>query len=65
MVGFDFDFDFDFDFFKVCFKIVLRDRFRIIIAKSIIESHNGKIWAENNSEGRGTIFSFSLPIRGK
>jgi signal transduction histidine kinase len=37
----------------------------LFIAKSIIESHNGKIWAENNSEGRGTIFSFSLPIRGK
>lgn len=37
----------------------------LFIAKRIIESHNGKIWAENNSEGRGTTFSFSLPIRGK
>jgi signal transduction histidine kinase len=37
----------------------------LFIAKSIIESHNGKIWAENNSEGRGATFSFSLPIRGK
>ena len=37
----------------------------LFIAKRIIESHNGKIWAENNSEGRGTTFSFSLPIIGK
>jgi signal transduction histidine kinase len=37
----------------------------LFIAKSIIESHNGKIWAENNSEGRGATFTFSLPIRGK
>src|ERR687896_456723 len=33
----------------------------LFIAKSIIESHNGKIWAENNSEGRGATFTFSLP----
>jgi signal transduction histidine kinase len=37
----------------------------LIIAKGIIESHNGKIRTENNSEGRGTTFSLSLPIRGK
>jgi two-component system sensor histidine kinase KdpD len=31
------------------------------ICKSIIEAHNGRIWAENRPEG-GTVFSFSLPI---
>ena len=37
----------------------------LFIAKSIIESHNGKIWGENNIDGKGAAFSFSLPIRGK
>jgi PAS domain S-box-containing protein len=31
------------------------------INRSIIEAHDGKIWAENNPEG-GTIFSFNLPM---
>lgn len=34
----------------------------LFISKSIIEAHGGKIWAENNPDGRGVIFSFSLPI---
>jgi signal transduction histidine kinase len=29
----------------------------LFIAKSIIESNYGKIWVENNSEGRGATFS--------
>ncbi|MDQ3806928.1 MAG: HAMP domain-containing histidine kinase, partial [Thermoproteota archaeon] len=33
----------------------------LFIAKSIVESHGGKIWATNNSEGRGAIFTFILP----
>jgi signal transduction histidine kinase len=37
----------------------------LFIAKNIIEAHYGKIWAENNSDGRGATFSFSLPIGGK
>jgi signal transduction histidine kinase len=28
----------------------------------IIEAHGGKIWAENNSDGGGSTFSFSLPL---
>nr|MDQ3883526.1 ATP-binding protein [Thermoproteota archaeon] len=33
----------------------------LFIAKSIVEAHGGKIWATNNSEGRGAIFTFILP----
>lgn len=32
----------------------------LYIAKSIVEAHDGKIWATNNSEGRGAIFTFML-----
>jgi signal transduction histidine kinase len=34
----------------------------LYISKNIIEAHSGKIWAENNSDGSGATFSFSLPI---
>ena len=34
----------------------------LYICKNIVESHNGKIWAENNSDGKGAIFRFTLPI---
>jgi signal transduction histidine kinase len=35
----------------------------LFISKSIIEAHGGKIWAENNREGKpGATFSFTLPI---
>lgn len=38
----------------------------LFISKNIIESHGGKIWAENNVlGGRGTIFSFTLPLVSK
>ena len=33
----------------------------LFISKSIVEAHGGKIWAENNADGKGAIFSFSLP----
>jgi signal transduction histidine kinase len=35
----------------------------LFISKSIIEAHNGKIWAYNNKEGQGATFQFSLPLR--
>ncbi|MGB6671566.1 MAG: HAMP domain-containing sensor histidine kinase [Candidatus Nitrosopolaris sp.] len=35
----------------------------LFISKSIVEAHGGKIWAENNVNGKGAKFSFSLPTK--
>jgi signal transduction histidine kinase len=37
----------------------------LFISKNIIEAHGGKIWAENNTNGNGATFTFSVPIREK
>jgi signal transduction histidine kinase len=34
----------------------------LYISKNIVEAHGGKIWAENDSDGKGATFSFTLPI---
>jgi len=33
----------------------------LYLAKNIVERHGGQIWAENNKNGKGAIFRFSLP----
>jgi signal transduction histidine kinase len=35
------------------------------ISKGIIEAHGGKLWAQNNINGKGAMFSFSLPLVSK
>jgi signal transduction histidine kinase len=35
----------------------------LAICKEIIEKHKGKIWAESEGLGKGSTFSFSLPIK--
>ena len=34
----------------------------LFVSKSIVEAHGGKMWAENNADGNGASFSFSLPL---
>jgi signal transduction histidine kinase len=34
----------------------------LYISKSIVDAHGGRMWAENNSDGKGAIFTFSLPL---
>ena len=34
----------------------------LYILKNIVEAHGGRMWAENNKDGNGALFSFSLPL---
>ena len=36
----------------------------LFISKNITLAHGGRIWAENNPDGIGAMFAFSLPIAG-
>jgi signal transduction histidine kinase len=33
----------------------------LYITRKLVEAHGGKIWAENNKDGKGATFSFSIP----
>lgn len=35
----------------------------LFISQNIIQAHGGRVWGENNSDGRGSTFSFSLPLK--
>jgi signal transduction histidine kinase len=37
----------------------------LYISKSIIEEHGGRMWAQNNSDGQGATFTFTLPLDNK
>ena len=34
----------------------------LFLSKGIIQAHGGKIWAENNNEGKGATVRFTLPL---
>jgi signal transduction histidine kinase len=34
----------------------------LYISKSIVEAHGGRMWAENNSDQKGAVFYFTLPM---
>jgi len=34
----------------------------LYISKNIVESHGGKIWAQDNKDDKGTTFIFSIPL---
>lgn len=35
----------------------------LFISKSIVEAHGGRMWAENNKQGKGASFSFKIPVK--
>ena len=34
----------------------------LTIAKHLVEAHGGRIWAESEGQGRGSAFTFTLPL---
>ena len=37
----------------------------LYICKGIVEDHGGKIWAQNNPDGKGAIFTFTIPVQNR
>lgn len=34
----------------------------LYLSKGIIQTHGDRIWAENNKDGKGATFRFTLPL---
>jgi two-component system, OmpR family, sensor histidine kinase VicK len=49
-------------FTKFATKSIVGTGLGLYISKRIIEAHGGKMWAENNPDGIGATFSFTLPL---
>jgi signal transduction histidine kinase len=35
----------------------------LYLSKKLVEMHGGKMWAESEGEGKGSTFSFTIPIK--
>jgi signal transduction histidine kinase len=35
----------------------------LYICKYLVEAHGGRIWAENNADGKGATITFTLPLK--
>ena len=49
-------------FTKFATKSIVGTGLGLYISKRIIEAHGGRIWADNNPDGIGATFSFTLPL---
>jgi signal transduction histidine kinase/CheY-like chemotaxis protein len=49
-------------FTKFATKSIAGTGLGLYISKKIIEAHGGRMWAENNSDGTGATFSFTIPL---
>ena len=49
-------------FTKFSSKSVTGTGLGLFLSKNIVEAHGGNMWAENNADGRGATFAFSLPL---
>ena len=49
-------------FTKFATKSIVGTGLGLYISKRIIETHGGKMWAENNPDGIGATFSFTIPL---